>query len=183
MPFDFKGMAKGLSDQIRNSGALATQKFLEGNSAKPEAKASPDIDTANSMSQVLLGPIGAIGDHYFPVELIGGCCPRVIGEEAEIVWNAAAEASDSERVHVVWQSMGDKIWFLAVRSAELASHPNTWCPFAALLPGMKDAAPLPACYTYYTDEAATMMTISADGLQIHRGTASVVRAFSAAWVL
>ena len=176
MPFDFKGMAKGLSDQIRNSGALATQKFLEGNSAKPEAKASPDVDTANSMSQVLLGPIGAIGDHYFPVELIGGCCPRVIGEEAEIVWNAAAEASDSERVHVVWQSMGDKIWFLAVRSAELASHPNTWCPFAALLHGMKDAAPLPACYTYYTDEAATMMTISADGLQIHRGTASVVRA-------
>lgn len=176
MPFDFTGMAKGLSDQIRNSGALAKQRFLEGPDPKGEAKTAPVADTANSLSQVLLGPIGAVGDYFFPVELIGGCCPRVIGEEVDIVWNAAAEASDSERVHVVWQSMGDKIWFLAVRSSELASHPNTWCPFAALLPGMKDAAALPACYTFYTDEAATMMTVMADGLQIHRGTASVVRA-------
>jgi hypothetical protein len=41
---------------------------------------------------------------------------------------------------------------------------------------MKDAQPAPVCYTYYSDEAATMMTVMADGLQIHRGMSSVVRA-------
>ncbi|MDD3289027.1 MAG: hypothetical protein PHX43_08550, partial [Alphaproteobacteria bacterium] len=43
-------------------------------------------------------------------------------------------------------------------------------------PGMKDATRMPACYTYFSDESATMMTITESGLQIHRGTASVVRA-------
>jgi hypothetical protein len=41
---------------------------------------------------------------------------------------------------------------------------------------MKDAAPSPVCYTYYSDEAATMMTVTAEGLQIYRGMTSVVRA-------
>ncbi len=130
----------------------------------------------SDFSNVLLGNLGDTRDYYFPTEIIGGCCPRIEGEEEEIVWNAAAEASDSERVHVVYQAKGDKIWYLAVRSLEMASHPNTWCPFASLLPGMKDSRTPPVCYTYYSDEAATMMTITSDGLQIHRGTSSVVRA-------
>ena len=117
-----------------------------------------------------------LGDFYFPSELIGGCCPRVVGKEEEIVWNAAAEACDSERVHVVWHAIDNRIWYVAVRSAELASHPDTWCPFSSLLPGMKDAQAAPVCYTYYSDEAATMMTVTPDGLQIHRGMSSVVRA-------
>ncbi len=130
----------------------------------------------NDALRSLIGGIGAPHDYYFPPEIIGGCCPRVQGEEEQIVWNAAAEASDSERVHVVYQAKGDKIWYLAVRSLDLASFPNTWCPFASLLPGMKDAKPPPVCYTYFSDEAATMMTVMSDGLQIHRGTSSVVRA-------
>jgi hypothetical protein len=141
----------------------------------PESIDSGEEET-NSFTQALLGPVGVLGEYYFPVELIGGCCPRVVGEEQNIVWNAAAEASDTERVHIVWQAKGDKIWYLAVRSSELSSRPNTWCPFASLLPGMKDALAPPVCYTYYSDEAATMMTIMQDGLQIHRGTSSVVRA-------
>jgi hypothetical protein len=136
-----------------------------------EKTAEPD----SSVAHILAGSIEAIQGFYFPAELLGGCCPRVVGEEENIVWNAAAEATDSERVHIVWQAQGDKVWYLAIRSSELASHPGTWCPFAAFLPGLKDAGQLPSCYTYYTDEAATMMTISSDGLQIHRGTASVLR--------
>jgi len=45
-----------------------------------------------------------------------------------------------------------------------------------VLPGMKDAAQPPVIYTFFSDESATMMTILADGLQIHRGTSSVIRA-------
>jgi len=142
-----------------------------GDQSRPEATGNK-----SSLTKVLISAPGLLGDYYFPSELIGGCCPRVAGKEEEIVWNAAAEACDSERVHVIWQAIENRIWYLAVRSSELASHPNTWCPFGALLPGMKDAQPAPVCYTFYSDEAATMMTVMPDGLQIHRGMSSVVRA-------
>ena len=117
-----------------------------------------------------------LGEYYFPPDMIGGTCPRIAGEEEELVWNAAAEACDTERVHVVWQSVDSRVWYLATRSSELASHPNTWCPFASVLPGMKDAAPPPACYTHYADESASMMLVTSESLQIYRGTSLVVRA-------
>lgn len=134
------------------------------------------LETTSSLGRALAGAVGGVGDYHFPVDLIGGCCPRIAGEEEDIAWNAAAEASDTERVHLIWHAKGDKIWYLAVRSSEMSSYANTWCPFGSLLPGMKDAADPPTVYTYFSDEAATMMTILADGLQIHRGTSSVVRA-------
>jgi len=143
---------------------------------KPTISIETDAESVSSFSRALLGPIGALGDYYFPSDLIGGCCPRIAGKEQEIVWHAAAEAADTERIHLVWNAKGDKIWYLAVCSSEMASHAGTWCPFASLLPGMKDAITPPVCYTYYSDEAATMMTVTTDGLQIHRGTSSVVRA-------
>ncbi len=133
-------------------------------------------EPAGSLSKILVGSMSVLEEYYFPPELIGGTCPRVAGEEEDIVWNAAAEACDSERVHIVWQATDNKLWFVAVRSADLASHTHSWCPFAALLPGMKDALPAPVCYTYYGDDMATMMTVTADSLQIYRGTNLVVRA-------
>ncbi|HBM91285.1 MAG TPA: hypothetical protein DD400_05375 [Rhodospirillaceae bacterium] len=138
--------------------------------------ATSDHEDINSLSKALVGGLGALGDYYFPPDLVGGCCPRVAGEEQDIVWNAAAEAADTERIHIVWQAKGDKIWYLAIQSADQSSHPDTWCPFASLLPSMKDAALPPIVYTYFSEETATMMTLLSDGLQIHRGTASVVRA-------
>ncbi len=154
-----------------------TKDFLE-KAAKAESFSFDDSGESGSatVSQALGGSLGVVGDYYFPIELIGGCCPRVAGEERDIVWNAAAEAADTERVHVAWQAKGEWVWYLAVRSSEMASHPNTWCPFASLLPGMKDSVDPPAIYTFFSDESATMMTVLSDGLQIHRGTSSVVRA-------
>lgn len=149
----------------------------EDSSAAPVSKkAKSFFDSSSSLAKVLTGAPGMMGEFYFPSELIGGTCPRIVGEEEEIVWNAAAEACDSERIHVVWQSVENKIWYLAVRSGELASHPNTWCPFTALLPGMKNAKTPPVCYTYYGDDIAMMMLLSPDSLQIYRGTSLVVRA-------
>lgn len=150
-----------------------------GGSASLEMKApapSTIIDSSTAAMVSVMGSIGWLGDYYFPPDLIGGCCPRVLGEEQDIVWNAAAEASDTERVHIAWQAKGEKIWYLAVRSSDMSSHANTWCPFASLLPGMKDSVDPPIVYTYFSDESATMMTIMMDGLQIHRGTSSVIRA-------
>jgi len=128
------------------------------------------------IARALAGDISAVSDYFFPPDIIGGCCPRIVGSEQDIVWNAAAEAVDSERIHVVWQASGERIWYLVVRSSDMAQHPGTWCPFASLLPGMKDSGIIPSLYTHYSDESATMMTVLPDALQIHRGTSSVIRA-------
>jgi len=133
-------------------------------------------ESSNALIKAMMGSIGFTGDPYFPPDLIGGTCPRIPGEEEEIVWNAAAEACDTERVHVVWQAFENRIWYLAVKSAELSSHPNAWCPLGALLPTMKDASDFPVCYTYFGEEIAVLMIVTADGLQIFRGTTPVVRA-------
>ncbi|MFA4995164.1 MAG: hypothetical protein WC521_07680 [Bdellovibrionales bacterium] len=137
-----------------------------------------DIISGSSTSLVrsLVGPIGDVGDFFFPPDVVGGVCPRVAGEEESIVWNAAAEACDSERVHVVWQSVGNCIWYLAVKSSDLVSHTNSWCPLAALLPTKEDIGNLPVCYTYFGEELAVLMMVGAEELHIFRGTAPVIRA-------
>jgi hypothetical protein len=113
---------------------------------------------------------------HFPSDIVGGTCPHLRGEEETMVWNAAAEASATERLHLAWSADGDKVWYIAVPSITLASTPSVWCPFAALLPGMPDARPAPVCYLHTTDESAEVMVVSKDGLQIHRGTTSIIKA-------
>ncbi len=139
-------------------------------------KILPAFDTSSSMARALGGPITMIEEFYFPPDIIGGMCPQVPGAEEETAWNAAAETCDTERVHIVWQSFDNRVWYLAIKSSELASHPHSWCPFAALLPGMKEALTPPICYTYYGDEIASMMTVTEEGLHIYRGTNPIVRA-------
>ncbi len=140
------------------------------------AAAEVSQNEARFSSGGFFGGTTALNNYYFPNELTGGVCPRVVGQEREIAWHAAAEACDTERVHLVWSATEDKIWYLAARSSEFASHNFTWCPFASFLPGKGDARPAPICYAYYSDEAAVLMTVTADTLQIHRGTTAVVRA-------
>lgn len=165
-----------LAGYLKAIGIKKGEEDAEGAGQNKSGFKGLKLDQSNSVLMALAGPVGNIRDYFFPVELIGGCCPRVPGEEMDIVWNAAAEAADSERVHIFWQSIKDKVWFLAVPSDEMASHPGTWCPLAAYLPGMPDAAPLPACYTYYSDEVAILMIVTEESLNIHRGTTSVIRA-------
>ncbi|MFY9288725.1 MAG: hypothetical protein WAO98_09530 [Alphaproteobacteria bacterium] len=179
MKIDHSKYVEQLKAAVGKIGAFYN-KLASGKSAVDKgitaSGAAESSSSDSSLAKVLLGSFGGVEEYYFPADLIGGTCPRVVGEEEDIVWNAAAEACDTERVHVVWQSVENKIWYLAVRSADLASHANTWCPFAAMLPGMKGAPPPPVCYTYYGDESATMMLITTEGLQIFRGTGLVVRA-------
>lgn len=118
----------------------------------------------------------ALQTFYFPPEMIGGSCPVVKGDEQSIAWQAAAEACASERIHFVWRVHGDRVWYLAIRSEDLASHPKSWCPFACLLPGAPDSEEAPVIYTYYSDEAATLMAIDHESMQIIRGTSSVIKA-------
>src|SRR5882724_2839868 len=88
---------------------------------------------------------------HFPAEMIGGSSPLVKGDEEALAWQSAAEACDSERIHFVWRAHEGRVWYLAVRSQDLASHALSWCPFASLLPGQTDAQPPPVVYTYFSD--------------------------------
>jgi hypothetical protein len=164
-----KLFASKVDDDLEKD-ALETK---QASKAKPLSEAS-----SNSMFDSLTGAKSTLGEFWFPPDLIGGTCPYIAGNEEEIVWNAAAEACDSERVHVVWQASGNRIWYLAIRSSDMASQPNSWCPLASLLPTMKGAAPSPVLYTYYGDEIAVLMIVTLDGLQVFRGTGPVVRAKS-----
>ncbi len=118
----------------------------------------------------------ALQTFYFPPEMIGGSCPAVKGDEQALAWQAAAEACASERIHFVWRVFEDRVWYLAIRSEDLASHTKSWCPFACLLPGAPDSMETPIIYTYYSDEAATLMAVDRESMQIIRGTSSVVKA-------
>ena len=167
-----------IDEQIKRlSSFLKPKKEDVAESALPVQGASDALtESSSSISRALMGAIGITEDAYFPPDLIGGTCPRIIGEEQEIVWNAAAEACDTERVHVVWQAFENRIWYLAVRSADLASHADSWCPLAALLSSVKEKENLPICYTYYGEEIATLMVLTAEDLNVFRGTAPVVKA-------
>lgn len=144
---------------------------------------NPEIGKAGMMpsgadyNPALIGTADeAIQTYFFPPEMIGGSCPQVKGEEEALAWNAASEACGSERIHFVWQVDGERIWYLAVRSADIASTSKTWCPFASVLPGMPDAQPGPVIYTYFSDEAAVLMAVDRDSLQVIRGSPSVIKA-------
>lgn len=72
---------------------------------------------------------------FLPSELIGGSIPYVAGTEDEGVWNAAAQACGTERVHYCYTIEEGRCWYLAAPSSSLASDPDSWCPLAAALPG------------------------------------------------
>lgn len=160
------------------SGDKKETPTLGGQSAVEKASAflSSFAASNNALSTALLGRDAAPSEAYFPGELAGGCSPHVSGQEDEMAWQAGAEAVDSERLHYVWSVHDGTLWYLAVRSADLSSHVGTWCPFAALLPGMSGALAMPVVYIHTTDEAATMMTVAPHLLQVHRGAAMVIQA-------
>ncbi len=120
---------------------------------------------------------------YTPPTLVGGVCTLTADDDADkLVEQAAMQACSAERVHTVSRVMGDRVFYLAVPSHDLASQPSGWCPFAALLPGMPSARQLPVCYTHYADSTGILMMLAADTLQIYYGNSLIARAKAERWV-
>lgn len=134
--------------------------------------ADKNSELSNALSARGIGP----SEIYFPPEMIAGCCPYVEKREQDMAWQAAAEALDSERLHFVHTVHDGMVWFLAVKSSELASHSQSWCPFAALLPGQPTAQPIPALYIFEEDGVAMLMTAAFAELHVHRGATTIIRA-------
>ncbi|MFP4097980.1 MAG: hypothetical protein ACLFP8_02510 [Alphaproteobacteria bacterium] len=94
---------------------------------------------------------------YLPSELIGGSIPHVPGTEDEAVWNAAAQACGTERVHYVYTVEDGRIWYLATPSSTMASNPDSWCPLAAALPGNSEHWDKETVYLYEQEGMASAL--------------------------
>ena len=94
---------------------------------------------------------------FLPSDIIGGSVPYVAGMEDETVWNAAAQACGTERVHYCYTVADNRCWYLAVPSASLASAPDSWCPIAAALPGNSEYWDRDTVYLYEQDGVATAL--------------------------
>ena len=85
---------------------------------------------------------------FMPTELVGGSIPYIAGKEDEGVWNAAAQSCGTERVHYCYVIDEERVWYLAAPSSSLASHPDSWCPLAAALPGNSEYWDRQTVYLY-----------------------------------
>lgn len=91
---------------------------------------------------------------YLPADLVGGSIPHIAGKEEEAVWNAAAQACGTERVHYCYTISDGRCWYLATPSSSLASSPDSWCPLAAALPGNSEHWDKQTVYLYEQEGAA-----------------------------
>ncbi len=94
---------------------------------------------------------------FLSSELIGGSVPYVPGSEDEAVWNAASQACASEKIHYCYTIDDNRCWYLAMPSSALASHPDTWCPLAAALPGNSEFWDKETVYLYEQEGLASAL--------------------------
>lgn len=94
---------------------------------------------------------------HLPADLIGGSVPHVPGQEDEAVWNAAAQACGTEKVHYVYSVHEGKVWYLACPSASMSSNPDSWCPLTAALPGNSEFWDKETVYLYEQEGQASAL--------------------------
>jgi hypothetical protein len=112
------------------------------------------------MADFVAGEAGEFQANLFPFlpqELIGGTIPHIPGTEEDAVWNAAAQACGTERVHYTYAVDGGRVWYLACPSAALASNPDSWCPLAAALPGKSEHWDKETVYLYEQEGVASAL--------------------------
>ena len=94
---------------------------------------------------------------YLPQEIVGGSVPAVSGSEEEAVWNAASQATGTERVHYVYTVAEGRCWYIATPSSALGSNPDSWCPLAAALPGNSEYWDKETVYIYEQEGLASAL--------------------------
>lgn len=135
--------------------------FLKGKSKKEqEVSGQSRMRPTPGVSDVLAGEAKDFQKEltpYLPQDLIGGSLPLVHGTEDDAVWNAAAQACGTEKVHYVYSVHEGRIWYLACPSASLASNPDSWCPLAAALPGNSEYWDKETVYLYEQEGLASAL--------------------------
>lgn len=123
-------------------------------------KKSPSAGLKPSLAENLAGEAKLFVDKltpYLPSDLIGGSVPHVSGQEDGAVWNAAAQACGTEKVHYVYSVHEGRVWYLACPSASMASNPDSWCPLAAALPGNSEYWDKETVYLYEQEGQASAL--------------------------
>jgi len=164
-----------LKDILNKTKASETEVQVDGNAIEEKVQIRPKP----TMSDKLSGELKYYVDNltpFLPAELIGGGIPYVAGMEEEAVWNAAAQACATEKVHYVYSIEGNKIWYLACPSVALASAPDSWCPLASALPGNSEYWDKQSVYIYEKDGLASALRWDAETgrLQIFFGAARTI---------
>lgn len=127
--------------------------------AQPQPEAGP-ARPRPGMAESIAGEASSFRSDllpFLPAELIGGSIPQVSGMEEEAVWNAAAQACGTERVHFCYSIEGGRCWYLAIPSTALASNPDSWCPLAAALPGNSEFWDRQTVYLYEQEGLASAL--------------------------
>lgn len=164
-----------LKDILNKTKASETEVQVDENAIEEKVQIRPKP----TMSDKLSGELKYYVDNltpFLPAELIGGGIPYVAGMEEEAVWNAAAQACATEKVHYVYSIEGNKIWYLACPSVALASAPDSWCPLASALPGNSEYWDKQSVYIYEKDGLASALRWDAETgrLQIFFGAARTI---------
>ena len=94
---------------------------------------------------------------YLPSDIVGGSIPYIAATEDEAVWNAAAQACGTDRIHYTYTVHEGRCWYLATPSSALASNPDSWCPLAAALPGNSEFWDTETVYIYEQDGVAAAL--------------------------
>lgn len=113
---------------------------------------------------------------HLPQDIIGGTLPHIPGTEEEAVWNAASQACGTEKVHFCYTLEDDKISYLACPSASMSSHPDSWCPLAAALPGNSEYWDRETVYLYEQEGMASALRWDpeTDRMQVFLGASRTI---------
>jgi hypothetical protein len=143
--------------------ALSLKDKLLSGKDKAEAETRPEQGPARpkpGMADIIAGEAADFKVDlapFLPAELIGGSIPHIAGMEDESVWNAAAQACGTERVHFCYSVDSGRCWYLAIPSTALASNPDSWCPLAAALPGNSEFWDRQTVYLYEQEGVASAL--------------------------
>lgn len=187
MKFDINELKKLVFKSKSSDDEFVDKEYASGETTALDAKDTKPKDGAARVQKKpkagLVEKISAEEKYYIenltpflPGELIGGGIPYVAGLEEEAVWNAAAQACATEKVHYVYSVEDNKVWYLACPSTALASAPDSWCPLAAALPGNSEYWDRESVYIYEKDGlAAALRWDSETGrMQIFFGAARTI---------
>ena len=142
-------------------------------------KGDESLHPIPGMSDILAGEAGGYVralTPYLPNDLIGGSVPYIAGTVEDAVWNAASQACGTEKIHFCYAVEEKRVWYLACPSASMASHPDSWCPMAAALPGNSAYWDKETVYLYEQEGMASAMRWDVDtgAMQLFLGASRTI---------
>lgn len=127
------------------------------NTDSPEMSSAPEVEMKPKVSKKKKVETAQEQNTYLPADIVGGSIPYIAATEEEAVWNAAAQACGTDRIHYTYTVHEGRCWYIATPSSALASNPDSWCPLAAALPGNSEFWDKETVYIYEQEGSAAAL--------------------------